>query len=55
MVRLCPRRAALRDRGILAGIGGVFSNVLRIQPSVSITSEEREQAAAGLEEVLPRK
>jgi 4-aminobutyrate aminotransferase/(S)-3-amino-2-methylpropionate transaminase len=33
-------RAALRERGILVGAGGVFGNVLRIQPPLSITAEE---------------
>jgi 4-aminobutyrate aminotransferase len=45
-------RAALRERGILVGVGGVFGNVLRLQPPLSITAEECARAAAALEEVL---
>ena len=48
-------RAALRERGILVGVGGVYGNVVRIQPPLSITPEECEQVAAALEEVLTRK
>jgi 4-aminobutyrate aminotransferase-like enzyme len=33
-------RAASRERGILVGVGGVFGNVVRIQPPLSITPEE---------------
>jgi 4-aminobutyrate aminotransferase len=45
-------RAALRERGILVGVGGVFGNVVRFQPPLSITPEECVQAAEGLEKVL---
>jgi 4-aminobutyrate aminotransferase-like enzyme len=47
-------RAALRERGILVGVGGVFGNVVRIQPPLSITADECERAAAALEEALTR-
>jgi 4-aminobutyrate aminotransferase/(S)-3-amino-2-methylpropionate transaminase len=47
-------RAALRERGILVGVGGVLGNVVRIQPPLSITAEECDRVAAALEEVLPR-
>lgn len=33
-------RLALRERGLLLGVGGVFGNVLRLQPPLSITAEE---------------
>jgi 4-aminobutyrate aminotransferase len=48
-------RAALRERGALVGVGGVYGNVVRIQPPLSITPEECEQAAEAIEEVLTRK
>ena len=36
----CP----IRERGVLAGVGGVFGNVLRLQPPLSITAEECDRA-----------
>ncbi len=45
-------RAKLRERGVLVGVGGVFGNVLRLQPPLSITSEECDRAAGALAEVL---
>ena len=33
-------RAALREKGVLIGVGGVFGNVLRIQPPLIIKEEE---------------
>jgi 4-aminobutyrate aminotransferase len=45
-------RAALRERGVLVGVGGVFGNVLRLQPPLSITAEECERAATAVEDVL---
>lgn len=47
-------RAVLRERGILVGVGGVFSNVVRIQPPLSITSDECDRAVTQLTEVLMR-
>jgi 4-aminobutyrate aminotransferase-like enzyme len=47
-------RAALRERGILVGVGGVFGNVVRIQPPLSIAPEECERVATALADVLPR-
>jgi 4-aminobutyrate aminotransferase / (S)-3-amino-2-methylpropionate transaminase / 5-aminovalerate transaminase len=44
-------RSALRERGILVGVGGVFGNVVRIQPPLSITADECTRVADGLEEV----
>jgi 4-aminobutyrate aminotransferase-like enzyme len=46
-------RAALRERGVLVGVGGVLGNVVRVQPPLSITAEECDRVAAALEEVLP--
>ena len=33
-------RAALREKGVLIGVGGVFGNVLRIQPPLTISEDE---------------
>jgi len=48
-------RAALRERGILVGVGGVYGNVVRIQPPLSITAEECDQAAGAVTELLLRR
>ncbi len=45
-------RAALREAGVLVGLGGVFGNVLRLQPPLSITAEECDQAVAAVETAL---
>jgi 4-aminobutyrate aminotransferase-like enzyme len=45
-------RAALRERGVLVGVGGTLGNVLRVQPPLSITADECAQAAAAIEDVL---
>ena len=45
-------RAALRERGILVGVGGLFGNVVRIQPPLSITADECDQLADCLEHIL---
>ena len=45
-------RSALRERGILVGIGGVLGNVVRIQPPLSITAEECVRVADETERVL---
>jgi 4-aminobutyrate aminotransferase len=45
-------RAAMRERGILVGAGGVHGNVVRLQPPLSITEEESDRAASALEAVL---
>jgi 4-aminobutyrate aminotransferase / (S)-3-amino-2-methylpropionate transaminase / 5-aminovalerate transaminase len=47
-------RAALRERGLLVGVGGVYSNVVRIQPPLSITAEECGRVVKELSEVLSR-
>jgi len=33
-------RARLRERGLLVGVGGVFGNVLRLQPPLSISADD---------------
>src|SRR5439155_19559361 len=48
-------RAAMRERGVLVGVGGVHGNVVRVQPPLSITAEECERVADTLAEVLLRK
>src|SRR5262249_15098602 len=45
-------RANLRERGVLVGVGGVFGNVVRVQPPLSITAEECDRAAVAIEDVL---
>jgi 4-aminobutyrate aminotransferase len=45
-------RQAMRERGVLVGVGGVYGNVVRIQPPLSITSAECDRLAATLEDVL---
>jgi 4-aminobutyrate aminotransferase-like enzyme len=35
-------------------VGGIYGNVLRIQPPLSITEEECDRVAAALEDVMPR-
>lgn len=45
-------RARLREKGILIGIGGGFSNVLRIQPPLSIGKEELQQVVDGIKTVI---
>jgi 4-aminobutyrate aminotransferase len=47
-------RAAMRERGILVGVGGVYGNVVRIQPPLSITAEEGDRAATTLEDILSK-
>lgn len=48
-------RAALRERGVLVGVGGVLGNVVRIQPPLSITDDECDRVASALEDVLDRR
>ncbi|MBI2808504.1 MAG: aspartate aminotransferase family protein [Planctomycetes bacterium] len=45
-------RARMRERGILVGVGGIFGNVVRLQPPLSITQKECERALAALDETL---
>jgi 4-aminobutyrate aminotransferase-like enzyme len=45
-------RAALRERGLLVGVGGVFSNVFRIQPPLSITPDECNRVVTHLRDVF---
>jgi 4-aminobutyrate aminotransferase len=45
------RSSCLRD-GVLIGVGGVFGNVIRLQPPLVITREQLDQALAVLEKAL---
>ncbi|KKK67911.1 hypothetical protein LCGC14_2949350 [marine sediment metagenome] len=45
-------RAAMRENGVLIGVGGGFGNVLRIQPPLTITEEELEKVVATLKTVM---
>ena len=45
-------RAALREKGVLIGVGGTFANVLRIQPPLTITDEELAKCIDALKEVM---
>lgn len=45
-------RARLREAGVLVGVGGVFGNVVRLQPPLSITAEECDRAVAAFERAL---
>jgi 4-aminobutyrate aminotransferase-like enzyme len=44
--------AAVRDRGVMIGIGGVYGNVLRIQPPLTISDQELDTVLAAMTEVL---
>ena len=45
-------KAAIRDRGVLLGIGGVYGNVLRIQPPLTISDEELDTVLAAMSDAL---
>lgn len=45
-------RAAMREEGVLIGLGGAFANVLRIQPPLIISEAEIEQVVDTLKEVM---
>ena len=47
-------RANMRERGILVGVGGIFGNVVRLQPPLSITADECDRTATALEAALTR-
>jgi 4-aminobutyrate aminotransferase-like enzyme len=42
----------MRERGILVGVGGIFANVVRLQPPLSITADECDRAMTALAEVM---
>jgi len=45
-------RAAMREKGVLIGVGGGYANVLRIQPPLSISKDELTQVADTLKVIL---
>ena len=45
-------RAAMREKGVLIGVGGTFGNVLRIQPPLTISEEELVKVVDVLKEVI---
>jgi 4-aminobutyrate aminotransferase/(S)-3-amino-2-methylpropionate transaminase len=45
-------RSALREKGVLIGVGGAFANVIRIQPPLIISEDELERATSLLKEVM---
>ena len=45
-------RAALREKGVLIGVGGAYGNVVRFQPPLSITAEECERASGAFAEAI---
>lgn len=45
-------RAALREKGVLIGVGGAFANVLRIQPPLTISEDELASVIDRFKEVL---
>ena len=45
-------RSALREKGILIGVGGVYGNVLRIQPPLIITDDELMKVVDTLKAVM---
>jgi 4-aminobutyrate aminotransferase/(S)-3-amino-2-methylpropionate transaminase len=45
-------RSALREKGVLIGVGGAFANVIRIQPPLIISEDELERVTSLLKEVM---
>ena len=45
-------RAAMREKGILIGVGGAFANVLRIQPPLTISDDELNRVVHVLKDVI---
>lgn len=45
-------RSRCREKGVLFGVGGIYSNVLRIQPPLTISDSEAARAADILEESI---
>jgi 4-aminobutyrate aminotransferase len=45
-------RAALREQGILVGVGGVYGNVVRLQPPLSLSAGEADRVVSALEKEL---
>ena len=45
-------RAAMREKGMLIGVGGGLANVLRVQPPLSISKEELTRVVDTLKGIL---
>ncbi|MBI9092326.1 MAG: aspartate aminotransferase family protein [Desulfobacterium sp.] len=45
-------RAALREQGVLIGVGGGFGNVLRLQPPLTISPEELDTVVAKMKAIM---
>jgi 4-aminobutyrate aminotransferase-like enzyme len=45
-------RAAMREKGVLIGVGGAFANVLRFQPPLVIGDSELEQVVERLRQIM---
>ena len=45
-------KMAMRDKGVLLGLGGVYGNVLRIQPPLTISDDELEKVLVSMKEVM---
>jgi 4-aminobutyrate aminotransferase-like enzyme len=45
-------RSAMREKGVLIGVGGTFANVLRIQPPLTISEGELEKVIETMREVI---
>ena len=45
-------RARCREAGLLIGLGGVYGNVLRLQPPLVLTEAEADQACDILEKAI---
>jgi len=45
-------RAAMREKGVLIGVGGGLANVVRIQPPLSISKEDLTQVVDTLKDIL---
>jgi 4-aminobutyrate aminotransferase-like enzyme len=45
-------KAAMRDRGVVIGLGGVYGNVLRIQPPLTISEKELDTVLGAMREAM---
>ena len=45
-------RAAMREQGVLLGLGGGYGNVLRIQPPLTISEDELEKVLLSIKKVM---
>ena len=45
-------KKAMRDKGVLLGLGGVYGNVLRIQPPLTISDDELEKVLVSMKAVI---